>query len=284
MQTKKRSFFLKRNMSILTLVIIILITSIYVIIPLYELIVTSFKFQIDALAIPKVVFPTRLSLENYLDVFGMSNIRLYFYNSLISASSASVLCLLIGTPCAYILVRAKFPLKLNYFLTYWILFTRMVPPVATMMPYFLIMRQLGILDTRLALVISDTSFNLPFVIWLLMGLIKELPSEMEEAARIDGCNNFGVLSRITVPMLVPGLVSSGTLVFIFSWNDFIYPLFLTSLKAKTLAVVMPGFITDKGLLWGPMTALGSLMIIPVVLVALVFQRYLVRGLTMGAIK
>ena len=115
-------------------------------------------------------------------------------------------------------------------------------------------------------------------------LIKELPEELEEAARIDGCSNFGVLTRIVMPLLIPGLVSAGTLVFIFSWNDFIYPLFLSSIKAKTLAVVMPGFITDKGLLWGPMTSLGTLMIVPVVIVALSFQRYLVRGLTLGAIK
>ena len=280
----KLTSFFKRNSGRLILFLIVIITLIYVAVPIYELVITSFKYQIDNLAIPKIIFPKRFSLENYLYVFNMANIRLHFYNSFITASCASILCILIGTPAAFILVRANFPLKLNYFLTFWILFTRMVPPVATMLPYFLIMRKLGLLDTRIALIISDTSFNLPFIIWLLMGLIKELPTELEEAARIDGCSNFGVLTRIVTPLLIPGLVSAGTLVFIFSWNDFIYPLFLTSINAKTLAVVMPGFITDKGLLWGPMTALGGLMIIPVIIVALTFQRYLVRGLTLGAIK
>jgi multiple sugar transport system permease protein len=274
----------KNPPEILLIVLIIVIMLLYVILPLYELVVTSLKYQIDALAIPKVFFPRRFSLENYTFVFNMANMRRHFFNSLIVASLASSFCLVIGTPCAFILVRARFPRKLTYFLTYWILFTRMVPPVSTMLPYFLIMRKLGLLDTRIGLIISDTCFNLPFVIWLLMGLIKELPEELEEAARIDGCSHFGVLTRIVVPLLIPGLVSAGTLVFIFSWNDFIYPLFLSSVKAKTLAVVMPGFITDKGLLWGPMTALGSLMIVPVVIVAISFQRYLVRGLTLGAIK
>jgi multiple sugar transport system permease protein len=274
----------KKSSENFTLLLIIVIMLMYVVLPLYELVITSFKYQIDALAIPKILFPKRFSFENYSYVFNMANMRRHFFNSLIVASFASVICLAIGTPCSFILVRAKFPMKLTFFLTYWILFTRMVPPVSTMLPYFLIMRKLRLIDTRIALIISDTCFNLPFVIWLLMGLIKELPIELEEAARIDGCGHFGVLTRIVMPLLVPGLVSAGTLVFIFSWNDFIYPLFLSSIRAKTLSVVMPGFITDKGLLWGPMTSLGSLMIVPVIIVALSFQRYLVRGLTLGAIK
>jgi multiple sugar transport system permease protein len=276
--------YFRKNSGSFFLILIIIIMLVYVILPLYELVVTSMKYQIDALAIPKVLIPKRLTLENYSFVFQMANMKRHFLNSLIVASCASCICLAISIPCAFILVRANFPLKLTYFLTYWILFTRMVPPVSTMLPYFLIMRKLGLLDTRVALIISDTCFNLPFVIWLMMGLIKELPVELEEAARIDGCSNFGVLTRIVIPLLLPGLVSAGTLVFIFSWNDFIYPLFLSSVKAKTLSVVMPGFITDKGLLWGPMTSLGTIMIIPVIVVALSFQRYLIRGLTLGAIK
>jgi multiple sugar transport system permease protein len=274
----------KKSSEILLIILILVMMLFYVILPLYELVVTSLKYQIDALAIPKIFIPKRISLENYTFVFKMANMRRHFFNSLIVATLASCICLGIGTPCAFIMVRARFPRKLTLFLTYWILFTRMVPPVSTMLPYFLIMRKLGLLDTRIGLIISDTCFNLPFVIWLMMGLIKELPEELEEAARIDGCSNFGVLTRIVIPLLIPGLVSAGTLVFIFSWNDFIYPLFLSTIKAKTLAVVMPGFITDKGLLWGPMTSLGTLMIVPVVIVALSFQRYLVRGLTLGAIK
>jgi multiple sugar transport system permease protein len=274
----------KSKFQTISFVVIVVIMLVYVVLPLYELIITSLKFQIDALAIPKVFLPSRISPENYAYVFNMAHIRRHFFNSLVVASLASLICLAIGTPCAFILVRARLPRRVIIAVTYWILFTRMVPPVSTMLPYFMIMRNLGLLDTRIALIISDTCFNLPFVVWLLMGLIKELPVELEEAARIDGCNNLGVLTRIVTPLLIPGLVSAGTLVFIFSWNDFIYPLFLSSLRAKTLSVVMPGFITDKGLLWGPMTALGSLMIVPVIIVALTFQRYLVRGLTLGAVK
>ena len=283
MKDKLFAFF-KRNSGKLTLFLIILLTLIYVALPVYELIINSFKYQVDTIAIPKIFFPNRFSIENYLHIFNMSDIRLHFYNSLITASSSSIACLVIGIPCAFILVRARFPWKLNYFITYWILFTRMVPPISTMIPYLVIMRKLGLIDSRIALIISDTSFNLPFIIWLLMGLIKELPTELEEAGRIDGCSNFGVLTRITTPLLIPGIVSAGTLVFIFSWNDFIYPLFLTTLKAKTLALDMPGFITDAYVLWGPMSALGFLMVIPVLIVALTFQRYLVRGLTLGSIK
>ncbi|MBN2073080.1 MAG: carbohydrate ABC transporter permease [Actinobacteria bacterium] len=280
----RTSIFFKRHGTKLTMALVIIIMFFYVILPLYELIVTSFKYDVDYLAIPKIFIPTRYTMDNYIHVFGMDNIGRYFSNSLIAASCASVICLIVGVPAAYILVRARFPYRLNYFITFWILFTRMVPPVATMIPYYLIMRKMGILDTRLALIISDTCFNLPFVTWLLMGLIRELPKELEEAARIDGSNNFGVLTRIVTPLLVPGMVSAGTLVFIFAWNDFIYPLFLSSYKAKTLSVVIPGFINDFGVLWGPMSALSLIMVVPVVVVALTFQRYLVRGLTLGSIK
>jgi multiple sugar transport system permease protein len=280
----KSGIFFKKHGTKLTVIIVLIIMFFYVVLPMYELIVTSLKYKVDYIAIPKIFMPSRLTIENYLEALGTSNMKTYFLNSVITASSASILCLIIGVPAAYVLIRAKFPYKLNYFLTFWILFTRMIPPVATMIPYYLVMRKLGIIDTRIALIISDTCFNLPFIIWLLMGLIRELPAELEEAARIDGSNNFGVLTRIVAPMLVPGMVSAGTLVFIFAWNDFIYPLFLSTLKAKTLAVVIPGFITDYGILWGPMSALSLIMIIPVVAVALTFQRYLVRGLTLGSIK
>ncbi len=265
------------------LVVILGIMFVYVLLALWELVINSLKLPVDALAIPKVFFPRRFSLENFRSVFGMAHIQRQFLNSIIVASCSSVICLLLGVPAAYTLVRARISRVFVFIITYVILFTRIVPPVSTMLPYFLLMKGLHLLDTRIALILSDTCFNLPFVIWLLMGIIRDLPVELDEAARMDGYGNLGLLVRIIVPLTVPGLVSSGTLVFIFSWNDFIYPLFLSSVKAKTLSVVMTGFITDKGLLWGPMTALGSLVIVPVIAVALTFQRYLVRGLTMGAI-
>lgn len=277
--------FLKKNKGkIIIYTIIIIIIIIYVILPLYELVITSFKYKIDTYMVPKIFLPDRFTLDNYLHVFGMDDIGLYFSNSIIVATSATIICLIVGFLAAYVLVRVKLPFNLSYSLTYWILLARMYPTIATIVPYFLLMKNLGLLDTRIALIITDTSFNLPFVIWLLMGLLKELPTELEEAARIDGCSTWQVITRITLPLVTPGLISTGTLTFIFTWNDFIFPLFLSSRYAKTLAVVLPGFLTDRDLLWGPMTALSTLMIIPVLILALIFQRYLVRGLTMGAIK
>jgi multiple sugar transport system permease protein len=164
------------------------------------------------------------------------------------------------------------------------LLTRMYPAIATAIPYFLIIRELKLLDTRWALIITYTAFNLPFVIWLMIGFFEELPPELERAAMVDGCNAWQRFTRIVLPISGPALVATAILSAILAWNEFLFAVMLTRTEAKTLPVIMAGFITDKGMLWDQMTALGVITVLPVLIFAIAVQRYLVRGLTFGAVK
>ena len=177
-----------------------------------------------------------------------------------------------------------FPILLNGILAFWMLLTRMYPAIATAIPYFLIMRDLHLLDTLPALIVTYTAFNLPFVIWLLIGFYEELPIELERAAMIDGCSVWTRFRKIVLPLSAPALVATAILSAVLAWNEFLFAVMLTRVNAKTLPVVMSGFITDKGTQWDQMTALGVITVLPVLAFALAVQRYLVRGLTLGAVK
>jgi multiple sugar transport system permease protein len=185
---------------------------------------------------------------------------------------------------AYSLARARLPFKLNGIIAFWMLLTRMYPAIATAIPYFVIIRDLQLLDTRWALIVTYTSFNLPFVVWLMIGFYEELPPELERAAMVDGCSAWQRFTKIVLPLSAPALVATAILSAILAWNEFLFAVMLTRIEAKTLPVVMSGFITDKGMQWDQMTALGVITIFPVLVFAIAVQRYLVRGLTLGAVK
>jgi multiple sugar transport system permease protein len=166
-----------------------------------------------------------------------------------------------------------------------ILATRMVPQIAIGIPLYLIMMHLGLLDTYTAVIISFIAFNLSFGIWLMVGFIKTIPIELEEAAAIDGCTRFQAILRVVLPLTGPGLAAVGILVTIVCWREFFLPLILTDTShAKTLSVVAGQFITDYGIDWGRMSAFSMLTFLPVIAIAVYAQRYLISGLTMGAVK
>src|SRR5829696_5159117 len=254
------------------------------IVPFFWLVTTSFKRQVDYLAYPPVIFPPAWTLEGYRVLFQQQNLGHFFANSVIITLASTALAVFLGALAAYSLARARFPFKLNGILAFWMLLTRMYPAIATAIPYFLIMRDLRLLDTRPALILTYTAFNLPFVIWLLIGFYEELPAELERAAMIDGCNAWQRFWKIVLPLSAPALVATAILSAVLAWNEFLFAVMLTRVEAKTLPVVMSGFITDKGMQWDQMTALGVITILPVLIFALAVQRYLVRGLTLGAVK
>ena len=254
------------------------------IVPFYWLVTTSFKRQIDYLAYPPVIIPPTWTLEGYRVLFEQQDLGHFFANSVIITLTSTALAVFLGALAAYSLARARFPFKLNGILAFWMLLTRMYPAIATAIPYFLIMRDLRLLDTRPALILTYTAFNLPFVIWLLIGFFEELPAELERAAMIDGCNAWQRFWKIVLPISAPALVATAILSAILAWNEFLFAVMLTRVNAKTLPVVMSGFITDRGTQWDQMTALGVITVLPVLVFALVVQRYLVRGLTLGAVK
>jgi multiple sugar transport system permease protein len=254
------------------------------IVPFFWLVTTSFKRQIDYLAYPPQAIPSAWTLEGYRVLFEQQDLGHFFANSVIVTLVSTALAVFLGALAAYSLARARFPFRLNGILAFWMLLTRMYPAIATAIPYFLIMRDLHLLDTRPALIVTYTAFNLPFVIWLLIGFYEELPIELERAAMIDGCGVWQRFWKIVLPLSAPALVATAILSAVLAWNEFLFAVMLTRTNAKTLPVVMSGFITDKGTQWDQMTALGVITVLPVLVFALAVQRYLVRGLTLGAVK
>ena len=254
------------------------------IVPFFWLVSTSFKREIDYLSYPPEIIPPAWTLEGYRVLFEQQDLGRYFANSVIVTLVSTALAVFIGALAAYSLARARLPFKLNGILAFWMLLTRMYPAIATAIPYFLIMRDLRLLDTLPALIVTYTAFNLPFVIWLLIGFYEELPIELERAAMIDGCSVWTRFRRIVLPLSAPALVATAILSAVLAWNEFLFAVMLTRVNAKTLPVVMSGFITDKGTQWDQMTALGVITVLPVLVFALAVQRYLVRGLTLGAVK
>jgi multiple sugar transport system permease protein len=255
-----------------------------VLVPFLWLVTTSFKLESDYLAYPPRFIPDRWSFEGYRILFQREQLGHFFINSLVITLASTALSVTLGSMAAYSLSRAPLPFRLNGIIAFWMLLTRMYPAIAIAIPYFLIIRNLNLLDTRWALIITHTAFNLPFVIWLMIGFYQELPRELERAAMVDGCNVWQRFTKIVLPLSGPAIVATSILAAILSWNEFLFAVMLTRNEAKTLPVVMAGFITDKGLLWNQMTALGVITVLPVLIFAIAVQRYLVRGLTLGAVK
>ena len=159
-----------------------------------------------------------------------------------------------------------------------------MPPVAAIIPVYILMKNLHWLDTPWALITVYLTFNLPFVVWMMKGFFEDIPREIEESALVDGCSELGIFSRIAVPLAAPGLAATAIIIFIFAWNEFLFALILTATKAVTLPVGILGYMRETGINWGYMTAGGVLSLIPVIIFTSLSQRYLVKGLTLGALK
>jgi multiple sugar transport system permease protein len=160
----------------------------------------------------------------------------------------------------------------------------MMPPVAAIIPIYIIMKKVRLLDTPWALIIIYLTFNLPFVVWMMKGFFEDIPPAIEESALIDGCSEFAVFRKIALPLVAPGLAATAILIFIFSWNEFLFALILTGTRAVTLPVGIIGFMKETGINWGYMTAGGMLALVPVVIFTILVQKHLVKGLTLGALK
>lgn len=249
--------------------------------PVLYLVLTSLKTQVDAFKYPPawIFMPT---FSNYTEVFDLYPFWQFLVNSLVVASASTIAAVLLGAMAAYAL--ARFTFRRSKDLAFWILSIRMTPPVAAIIPIFILMRTLGLLDTRASMIIAYSTMNLPFATWLLRGFFREIPRELDESALVDGCSWFTAFLRVALPLAAPGLVVTAIFVFIFSWNEFLFALILTATKSETLPVAVTGFIRETGIMWGHMAAAGVVIMMPMVLVSLAVQRYMVRGLTMGAIK
>jgi len=207
---------------------------------------------------------------------------MYIKNSTIVVSLTTLISLALGTLAAYGLARFQFPRRED--IAFWILSLRMLPPMAVVIPFFLLGRFIGLLDTHILLIIVDLSFNIPFTVWMMRGFIEEIPQEVEEAAWIDGCSRIQGLFRVVFPLILPGIAATAIFCVIQSWNEFALAFFLTSFNARTVPTTVTFFLSVLGVIWGEMAAVGVVATAPVLLFALLVQKYLVRGLTLGALK
>jgi multiple sugar transport system permease protein len=255
--------------------------------PLYWAVSTSLRnpvdtFTVTGLGIPWVNFePT---LENWIDQLATAESRRALTNSTVIAVGASLLALLLGTPAAYALARFRFQRIPNRDITVWFLSQRVLPPVATVIPFYLVMRAVGLLDTHLALILINATFVLPFVVVIVRQTFLDLPVELEEAALVDGAGHFGSFWRIALPLAMPAIAATGLIIFAFAWNEFLFAIAISSKQAITIPVHMAGGVDSRGVQFWFMAVRAMIAMIPPVLIALLAQRFIVQGLTLGAVK
>jgi multiple sugar transport system permease protein len=258
--------------------------------PFAWLLISSVAAPVDLIRRPLEWIPSHIGFDRFAQLtFGSSpgdtaqGFRSAIVNSTVIASAVTVVSLIAGTLAAYAFARLRFPgrgwLMLAFMATY------MLPPIALILPLYQIMNLLHLRDTPLALIIVYSSFVTPFVIWIMRGYIATISSDLDDAARIDGCSRLGALWRVIVPVALPGLLSTALLAFLMAWDEFLYALILTQTNAaKTLPVAINDFIGRFGVDFGLLATGGVIAALPPVLIAFVFQRYIVAGLTTGGVK
>jgi multiple sugar transport system permease protein len=253
--------------------------------PVYWMITISLKTEVDQFAVPPRWLQFAPTLAHYRDAFFARSFGQYLVTSLIVSVASTACAIILGTLAAYALARFRWPYRAGTRLSLWILSTRMFPPIVTAIPLFLMMRDVRLLNTRASLVIVYTAFNLPFVVWMMRGFFQEIPRDLEEAARVDGDSRMGALRRVVLPLVAPGLAATAIFCLIISWNELLFALILTQTDAAmTLPVGIAGRVTQYEIKWGVMSAAGVVAMMPILVFALSVQRYLVRGLSLGAVK
>lgn len=249
--------------------------------PFFWMVAASFKTQGDILASPPVWFFTP-TLQNYAEIFADTKVSGAIINSLIVATCSTLLAVTLGAPAAFALARYEFRGKSD--LWFWFISNRMISPIVLALPVYLLAIQAGLLDTHLVLILIYLTFQLPIVVWIVTDQFKSIPADLEQAARLDGANQFTIFRRIYLPLGAPGIAVSAIFSFIFSWNELLYALVLTRRNVQTAPVVATSFMSGYELPWGKIMATGTVIVLPVTIFALIVSRHMVRGLTMGATK
>lgn len=259
--------------------------------PVYWLVITAFKPSHDWFAWPPIIIPRSLTFENFTGQSrgfegslssSIENIVPYLRNSLVIALATSIICTLISSLAAYSIARFKTGGRR---LASWIVSIRMLPPIATVLPVYLLFKNLRILDTWLAVTLVHLVFTIPFSTWVLISFFNGIPKELDEAAYLDGASVWKTFLYLILPLSAPGIAAMATLAFIMSWGEFLIALILTSSpKSQTLPIFLGRYITGFRIAWGPLAAAGLVTMIPVIIFSFAMQRYLLRGLTFGAVK
>ncbi|MBQ7784907.1 MAG: carbohydrate ABC transporter permease [Clostridia bacterium] len=222
------------------------------------------------------------NFENYKIIFQKHDLGTYMLNSAIIAASNCVISLVLGCMTAYSLARHRFRHKEKF--SFFMTFIRILPAVASVIPAFVIAAQLRMIDTHAVLIIVYLLFNIPFTVLMMRGFFEEISREIEEAAMIDGCNTPQMLVRIVIPLAMPGIVATAIFCIINAWNEFLYAMLLTTFRASTVPTIVQMFKTVTGVIWGEMSAVGTVSTLPVLVFAIMVQKHMVRGLSFGAVK
>ncbi len=277
------------GMDILRFTIVVSILIIFMF-PIYWMITTSFKPEGDILVAPPH-WTFKPTLDNYRYAFEVANFGLYIKNTMLVALCSTIIVIATGTLASYSFARYNVG---GGNMMFFILTTKMMPAIAVVLPFFLIFKQVGStslgqflqlgLDQLGTLVVCYTIFNLPFAIWLLVSFFQDIPIELEDSARLDGYTRWEVLWKIVFPLAAPGIAVTAIFCLLFSWNEFLFAFVLTRSAAMTITVGVNGFWTERGILWGPLSAAATVCVVPMMLFALALQRYIVRGLTFGAVR
>lgn len=255
------------------------IAVIFTLFPIYWMILTSLQPSDELMKSPPYFMTSRPTLDHWR-VTIRTRLR-PFINSLIVSSSATGIAVFVGILSGYAFARYQVG---GNALPFWILSLRFFPSIAAVVPFFIMMNRLRLLDTHIAVIVPHLIITVPFAVWMIKGFVAEVPRELEEAAMIDGCSHLGVIRRVTLPLIAPGIVVTALFCFIWSWNEFLFALVLTRNYAMTLPVAIAGMREAHGLMWGAVSATATMATLPILVMAIVLQKYLVRGLALGAVK
>jgi multiple sugar transport system permease protein len=278
----------RRALEILA-VVFLAIYLVWTVLPLFIMFVSSFKDLLEAFNLPSVgdwagitiFFDFTPTFKHYVDLFTDNNFGTYLTNSIIASLGSAVISVVFGSMAAYSLSRVEFRGKKDLF--FWIISTRMAPVVAVMVPLYAIFRGAGLVGTLPGLILAYTTFNLPFAIWILKGFFDNVPYAIEEAAMCDGCTRFQAFREI-LPLVAPGIGAFIVLCVLFAWNDFLFASIIGSGGAKTLPVATKELVQPQNIQWGKIMAAGVVTTLPMMFLGLLIRRYLVTGLTMGAVR
>ncbi|MEY9104223.1 multiple sugar transport system permease protein [Bradyrhizobium yuanmingense] len=248
--------------------------------PVYWLFMISFKTADEIYHVPPLWIPGQIQFSNYYVLFKDGDV-LAILNSLIVAGVSSGIAIVLGTLCAYSLARVGTG---GENLAMWIISQRMIPPIAVVFPIFLIYVYFGLVDSYFGLILLYTAFNLPYVIWMMRGYIVDVPLELEESALVDGLNRWEVIWKVVFPMVRPGLMATSVFTFVFAWNDFLFALVLTRTEVITFPVMLTHYFGGQSNFWAKIAAMSVLGTLPIFVAVSVMQRYLVRGISLGAVK
>ncbi|WP_371779581.1 carbohydrate ABC transporter permease [Streptosporangium subroseum] len=261
--------------------LLLAVALLWTLVPLLWMLLSSFKNRTDVTsATPQVLFtPT---MDNYRNLFtGSNNLGPYIWHSVLAAGISALLAVCLGALAGYGLARTQMRGKKH--LAFWIISTRMAPIAAVVVPLFLIFRGLGLIDSIPGLVLAYLTFNLPFAIWLMSAFFAEVPASLEESALVAGCTRWQAFRTVILPLTKSGLVTTFVLCLVFAWNDYAFAVVFSGPNSQTLPIAASQLVTQTGIDWGQLTAIGTIVVVPMMLAGLAVRRWLVTGLTLGAV-